>query len=122
VESFRWTLEVTKQILLFIKGLITGKVSAKMVGGPIFIAQVAGQSARQGFSALLSFMALLSVNLALLNVLPIPILDGGHLMILLVETAKKKSLSAKQRLVIQQLGLALIVFLIMFVIFNDVTR
>jgi regulator of sigma E protease len=55
-------------------------------------------------------------------VLPIPILDGGHLMILLVETAKKKSLSAKQRLVIQQLGLALIVFLIMFVIFNDVTR
>ena len=122
LESLRWTLGITKQILIFIKGLITGEVSAKMVGGPIFIAQVAGQSARQGFSYLLSFMALLSVNLALLNVLPIPILDGGHLFILLVETVKKKSLSAKQRLVIQQLGLALIIFLILFVLFNDLTR
>jgi regulator of sigma E protease len=93
-----------------------------MVGGPIFIAQIAGQSARQGFPSLLSFMALLSVNLALINVLPIPILDGGQLLILVAESLKKKSLSTKQRLIIQQVGLAMIIFLIMFVLFNDVTR
>jgi len=122
LESIRWILEITKQIAFFIKGLITGEISARMVGGPIFIAQVAGQSARQGFPSLLSFMALLSVNLTLLNMLPIPILDGGQLLILLVESVKRKSLTAKQRLVIQQLGLALIIFLIVFVLFNDVTR
>lgn len=122
LESVRWTLESTKQIVLFIKGLITGEVSPRMVGGPIFIAQVAGQTARQGFLYLLSFMAMLSVNLALLNVLPIPILDGGQLLILLMESVRRRSLSLKQRLVIQQLGLVLIIFLIMFVLFNDVTR
>lgn len=122
LESLRWTLDVTKQIIFFIKGLITGEVSARMVGGPIFIAQVAGQSVQQGFASLLSFMALLSVNLALLNLLPIPVLDGGHLLILLVESVKGSPLSAKQRVVIQQLGLALIIFLVLFVIFNDVTR
>ena len=122
LESTRWTIENTKQIVLFIKGLITGEVSAKMVGGPIFIAKVAGQSARQGFLSLLSFMAVLSVNLALLNIIPIPVLDGGQLLLLLVELVKRKSLSIKQRLIFQQVGLALIVFLIIFVLFNDVTR
>lgn len=122
LESISWTLDVTKQIAFFVKGLVTGEVSARMVGGPIFIAQVAGQSVQQGFASLLSFMALLSVNLALLNLLPIPILDGGHLLILLVEAVKRSSLSTKQRVVIQQLGLVLIVFMVLFVIFNDVTR
>ena len=122
MESIRWTIENTEQIALFIKGLITGEVSAKMLGGPIFIAKVAGQSARQGFVSLLSFMAVLSVNLALLNLMPIPVLDGGQLLLLLVELVKRKSLSIKQRLIFQQVGLAIIVFLIIFVLFNDVTR
>ncbi len=121
-ESLHWILQITEQIVLFIKGLITGQVSVKMVGGPIFIAQVAGQTARQGLPSLLSFMALLSVNLALLNVLPIPVLDGGQLLILVVESIKKRSLSTRQRMLIQQVGLAMIIFLILFVVFNDVTR
>jgi len=121
-ESARWTWETTEQIVLFIKGLFTGEVSARMVGGPIFIAQVAGQTARQGFTVLLSLMALLSVNLTLLNILPIPLLDGGQLFILLIEAIKRKTLTMKQRLVIQQLGLAIIVILLVLVLFNDVTR
>jgi regulator of sigma E protease len=93
-----------------------------MVGGPIFIAQVAGQTARQGLPTLLSFMALLSVNLALLNILPIPLLDGGQLLIMAIESIKGQPLSQRQRMVIQQLGLVLIIMLIAVVFFNDVTR
>jgi len=122
VESVRWTLQTTREIYRFIKGLFTGQVSARMVGGPIFIAQVAGQTARQGFTVLIYFMAMLSVNLALINVLPIPVLDGGQLCILLVESLKGGSLSQRQRLIVQQIGLALIILLIIFVMFNDVDR
>jgi len=121
-ESIRWTLWTTREIFQFIKGLITGRVSARMVGGPIFIAQVAGQTARQGFTVLVYFMAMLSVNLALINVLPIPVLDGGQLCILLVESLKGGSLSQRQRMIVQQVGLALIILLIIFVMFNDVDR
>jgi regulator of sigma E protease len=121
-ESVRWVLENTLQIVQFIKGLATGSVSVRMVGGPIFIAQVAGQTARQGLPTLLSFMALLSVNLALLNILPIPLLDGGQLLIMAIESIKGQPLSQRQRMVIQQLGLVLIIMLIAVVFFNDVTR
>jgi regulator of sigma E protease len=122
LESLRWTWQTTREIVRFIKGLVTGQVSARMVGGPIFIAQVAGQTARQGFSFLLYFMALLSVNLSLLNVLPIPVLDGGQMCVLFVEFIKGGSLTQRQRLIIQQVGLAIIILLIIFVVFNDVDR
>ena len=121
-ESVRWTLQTTAEIVGFIKGLVTGQVSARLVGGPIFIAQVAGQTARQGFPVLIYFMAMLSVNLALINVLPIPILDGGQLCILLVEFLKGGSLSQRQRIIVQQVGLAIIILLIIFVMFNDLDR
>ncbi len=121
-ESLRWTFQTTREIVLFIRGLLTGQVSARMVGGPIFIAQVAGQTARQGFTVLVYFMAMLSVNLALINVLPIPVLDGGQLCILLVETLKGGSLSQRQRVIVQQIGLVLIFLLIIFVVFNDLDR
>jgi len=121
-EGLRWTLLTTREIVQFIKGLVTGQVSARLVGGPIFIAQVAGQTARQGFTFLLYFMAMLSVNLSLINMLPIPVLDGGQLCILLVEFIKRGSLTQRQRLIVQQVGLALIILLIIFVMFNDVDR
>jgi regulator of sigma E protease len=121
-ESVRWTFQTTGEIVRFITGLFTGQVSARMVGGPIFIAQVAGQTARQGFTVLVYFMAMLSVNLALINILPIPVLDGGQLCILLVEFLKGGSLSQRQRLIVQQVGLAIIILLIIFVMFNDVDR
>ncbi len=121
-EGLRWTFLTTREIVQFIKGLVTGQVSARLVGGPIFIAQVAGQTARQGFTYLLYFMAMLSVNLALINMLPIPVLDGGQMCILVVEFIKGGSLTQRQRLIVQQIGLALIILLIIFVMFNDVDR
>ncbi len=113
---------VTYTILGFVKKLIMGQVSTDSVGGPIAIAQMAGDSARQGASSLFSFMAFLSINLAILNLLPIPALDGGQLVILGVEKLIRRPLSLRYRLIWQQTGMALLLLLMVFVVFNDVTR
>ena len=113
---------VTYTIVVFVKKLVLGEVSTDSVGGPIAIAQMAGDSARQGASSLFSFMAFLSINLAILNLLPIPALDGGQLLILGVEKVLRRPISLKYRLIWQQTGMALLLLLMVFVVFNDVTR
>ena len=113
---------VTYTIVDFVGKLVMGQVSTDSVGGPIAIAQMAGDSARQGASSLFSFMAFLSINLAILNLLPIPALDGGQLLILGVEKIIRRPLSLKYRMVWQQTGVALVLLLMVFVVFNDVTR
>ena len=113
---------VTFTIVDFVGKLVMGQVSTDSVGGPIAIAQMAGDSARQGASSLFSFMAFLSINLAILNLLPIPALDGGQLLILGVEKIIRRPLSLKYRMVWQQTGMALLLVLMVFVVFNDVTR
>jgi regulator of sigma E protease len=113
---------VTWESIKFIINLIRGAAPVKLLGGPIFIAQTAGETARLGIVSLLSFMALLSINLTIVNVLPIPMLDGGHLIFLLVEKIRRKPLSLKQRLAIQQVGLAFLFLLIVLVTYNDITR
>ncbi len=115
-------VNVTYTILVFVKKLVKGQVSTDSVGGPIAIARMAGDSARQGASSLFSFMAFLSINLAILNLLPIPALDGGQLLILGVEKILRRPISLKYRLVWQQTGMALLLVLMVFVVFNDVTR
>lgn len=109
-------------IFRFLYGLVSGQVSAKMIGGPVFIARVAGDAARQGFGSLLWLIAFLSVNLAIVNILPIPVLDGGHLVFLGVEKLRGKALSLKQRAVAQQVGLFFILIFISYVTFNDFLR
>ncbi len=106
----------------FIKRLVTGEVSAKLIGGPIFIAQQSGKEVRKGAANLFFFMALLSVNLAVLNVLPIPILDGGHLIFLFMEKVKGSPVSMRARMVAQQIGLFLLLGLILIVTYNDILR
>ncbi|KPJ50355.1 MAG: hypothetical protein AMJ41_01495 [candidate division Zixibacteria bacterium DG_27] len=113
---------ISYEILKFLFNLFTGAVSLKMIGGPLTIAQVAGETARQGFLSLLTFTALLSINLSLVNILPIPVLDGGHLLFLGVEAARRKPLSLKQRMWIQQVGMALLLLLMIFVTYNDILR
>ena len=112
----------TATILVFVKRLVSGQESGRALAGPVAIAQMAGQSARQGWEALFSFMALLSVNLAVLNLLPIPILDGGHLLILSVEGAIRRPLSGRQKEILQQLGFAFLLFLMIYVTFGDLGR
>ncbi|UCH10385.1 MAG: RIP metalloprotease RseP [Fidelibacterota bacterium] len=114
----RWFVR-TYNVLVMI---ITGKASLRDVGGPILIAQLAGQSAQSGFSALLGLLAIISINLAFINVLPIPALDGGHIAIALVETAMRRPLSLRARMAVQQLGVMLLLTLVVVVMYNDIMR
>jgi regulator of sigma E protease len=102
--------------------LITRALPSQTLGGPILIAQIAGDQARQGPSAFAYFLALLSVNLGVLNLLPIPILDGGHLLFFSVEALLRKPISQQARAVAQQVGLAVILTLTALVFYNDIVR
>src|SRR6185436_12549276 len=104
------------------RGLASGKVPAREIGGPILIGQLAGQFARAGMDVLLNLMGFLSVNLAVLNLLPIPVLDGGHLLFLVAEGIKGKPLSVGVRLRLSQVGLVFLVALMLFALTNDVMR
>ena len=101
--------------------IIIGKRSAKELGGPIKIAQYSTKSAEYGFQSLLWFIALLSVNLGLINLLPIPVLDGGHLLIYLVEFTLGKKIASKMQDFCFQIGLILLIMMTMFVTFNDLS-
>ena len=109
-------------IILSIKMLTSGQASIKELGGPIMIAQLAGETAKAGWIPFLSLMALISCNLAFLNILPIPGLDGGHIFITLIEGIIRRPLSMKMRMGIQQIGMALLLMLMITVIVNDVGR
>ncbi|UCG76732.1 MAG: RIP metalloprotease RseP [Gemmatimonadota bacterium] len=119
--SFR-TWYWVRTTLEFIGQLVSGGSSAKEVGGPILIGQLSGQAARAGIWSLLAFMAVISVNLAILNLLPVPVLDGGHLTFLAFEAVRGRALSVEQRIRLTQVGMVLIVGLMVWVITNDVLR
>ena len=102
--------------------IATGGASMKEIGGPILIAQLAGESARAGMIALLSFTAIISINLAFINILPIPGLDGGHILLVTLEAITRRQFPLKVRMVIQQAGMAMLLLLIIVVIYNDLSR
>ncbi len=116
------TVAVTSMILGFLRDLVTGNAPASSVGSIGAIAEMSGAAARQGLSVFLDWMALFSINLAVLNLLPIPILDGGHLMFLLVEAVRGKALSVQQRMRLSQVGLVIVLGIMVFALSNDVRR
>ena len=116
------TWQNTVMVAGFFARFVSGKESFSNLGGPLFIASVAGQVAEQGWRMLFSFMAILSINLAILNLLPIPVLDGGQLLFILIEKLKGRPLSLAQRLRVQQVGLAFLFVLIILVTINDLMR
>ncbi len=109
-------------IIYSIQMLGSGAASISDLGGPIMIAQLAGQTAEAGLTPFLTFMALLSVNLAFLNILPIPGLDGGHIFIHLIEGLLRRPIKIKTRVIIQQIGMVLLLMLMVTVIMQDITR
>ena len=121
-EGVSYTNRVLALTVVSIYKLITQEIPVNTLGGPILIAQVAGQQAEQGPTYLLHFMAILSVNLALLNLLPIPILDGGHLFFILWEAVRGKPMAVKHREMAQALGLMLILALMVLVFYQDIMR
>jgi regulator of sigma E protease len=122
VDGVNTTIFILVESIKFIVGLITGTASIKLLGGPLFIVQTAGETAKSGFVNLLTFLALLSVNLSFINVLPIPVLDGGHLLFLAIEKIKGSPLSLKQRATAQQIGIAFLILLMIFITYNDLLR
>lgn len=122
VHGARETWRFTRLILDYLGGLFTGEASARDVGGPILIYQISEQVARLGLDAYLNFMALFSINLAILNLLPIPILDGGQLLFLAVEGVRGRALSIEQRIRLSQVGLVLVVGIMVWALANDVLR
>lgn len=116
------TWETTVLTLQMLSKMITGDVSWKNVSGPISIADYAGQSAQMGLASYLAFLALISVSIGVLNLLPIPILDGGHLMYYLIEMVKGSPLSDKAIIIGQKIGLVMLFTLMTFAIYNDISR
>jgi regulator of sigma E protease len=102
--------------------MIVGDISSKNIGGPLTIANISGEAAAQGASSVVFLIAILSINLGVLNLLPIPILDGGHLLFFLIEGILRKPLGERQREVAQQAGLVLLVGVMIFAFWNDLER
>jgi regulator of sigma E protease len=121
-EGFLQSCEMTWLTLMTLGKLITFNISLKMLGGPIVIAKMTGSAAKTGISSLIIFMALLSLNLSIINLLPIPVLDGGHLFFLLIELIMRKPLDTKKMELVQKIGLALLILLFATVTYNDILR
>lgn len=121
-EGVYQTWQIAKLTALAIGKVISGAISAKTLGGPIMIAQLAGQQAKAGIINLIFFIALLSVNLGIINLLPIPVLDGGHLMFFFIEAVSRKPVNLKVREVAQQVGVFILILLMIFVFYNDIVR
>lgn len=117
------TWDVGVQTLWILGRLLMGEISPKTIGGPLFIAGEASRQAQQGgVLSVVLLTAVLSVNLAILNLLPIPILDGGHLLFSLIEALRGRPVSLRKREIAQQVGLALLIALMVFAFYNDIFR
>jgi regulator of sigma E protease len=114
------TCFVIDRTVAYIGGVFSGRESTDQLGGPIRIAQVSGQVATAGFVALLHLAAVLSVSIGLLNLFPIPLLDGGHLLFYAIEAARGRPLSDRAQEVGFRIGLALVLMLMIFATFNDI--
>jgi regulator of sigma E protease len=109
-------------VVTSVKRLVTGQASARELGGPIAIAQMSGQAARLGIDWFLNFLAFFSVSLAVLNLLPIPVLDGGHAMFLIAEAIRRRPLSPQLRLRLTQFGMLVVLAIMVIALSNDVLR
>ena len=116
------TYNLSVKTLQFIGKMISGNMGTENLSGPIGIAQMAGDTAQAGFLPFMYLMALLSISLAVLNLLPIPVLDGGQLTLLGIEAIRGKPLPEKAENIIYTGGAAIVVMLMVFAIFNDISR
>ncbi|GAX59258.1 membrane-associated Zn-dependent proteases 1 [Candidatus Scalindua japonica] len=111
-----------KRIYLTIQGFVSKKLSTKALGGPVLIAQASYESAKSGIGKLMYFMAIISINLAVINILPVPVLDGGHLMFLGIEKIKGSPISEKTMAIANYIGMGLVLSLMVYATKNDIMR
>jgi regulator of sigma E protease len=120
--AYRYGMTITSTTInIFIK-LLSRKISVKNLGGPISIAQMGGEAASWGLERLIELIAVISINLGIVNLFPLPAFDGGQILIALFEGIRRKRLSQKTRLTLQKIGYAIILLLIILVMYNDITR
>ncbi|GAB0056354.1 Metalloprotease MmpA [Candidatus Magnetaquicoccaceae bacterium FCR-1] len=122
VKGVEHAWRMTDMIVTGVWKIITRSIPADQIGGPLMIAEMAGKTAEQGASSMLFFMALISINLGILNLLPIPVLDGGHLLFFLIEAVKGSPLSEQVRLQANRAGMFLLIVLMAWAMKNDLTR
>jgi regulator of sigma E protease len=122
IAGFKESYKLLAITLEFLYKLVAGKASPKSLGGPIMIAHVAGEAAKTGLAELIYFMGFLSLQLGILNLLPIPVLDGGHLLFFGIEAIHGKPPSIKTREIAQQIGLVILLILMVYVVYNDILR
>jgi regulator of sigma E protease len=116
------TVDLTVQTFVTLYKVVVGKISRKALGGPILIAQLSAQTIHLGFEYFLGLLVLLSINLCVINLLPIPVLDGGRILIFLIEAVRRKKLTKKEWNIALQAGWVLIFLIFAFVTFNDIVR
>ena len=121
-KGFERNVQLLGMTFAFVGDLLTFKASIKMLGGPIMIFQVTGEAARTGLSEFIAFMAFLSLQLGILNLFPIPVLDGGHIFFLLVEGVIGRPVEPQYREMAQRVGFLLLILLILVVSYNDIAR
>jgi regulator of sigma E protease len=121
-RGFMKTVHVTKITVISLGKIVTGEISSKNLGGPILIAQMSARAAKSGVSNLLFFMGFVSVTLGVMNLLPIPVLDGGHLLFLAVEGILRRPPSLRVRELSMQLGFVILLTVMVFAFYNDIMR
>jgi regulator of sigma E protease len=121
-ESWRQNIQLTKLTYQTLEGIIERRMSAKGLSGPIGIAQLSGQAAREGPAVYIGLMAAVSLNLAIFNLLPIPILDGGVMLMLLVEMLLRRDLSLKIKEAVVRVGFVFLMMVVVFVLYNDIAK
>ncbi|MFP4081617.1 MAG: RIP metalloprotease RseP [Candidatus Aminicenantes bacterium] len=121
-ESVKQNAKLAFLVVNFVKDLITGEVSTRQLGGPIEIANFSYAAFRMGFLAMLGWIAFISLQLGIINLVPIPVLDGGQIFVLMLEGISRKDFSPKVKQIVMQIGFAMFVILIAFVILNDVQK
>ena len=116
--TWRWS----ELMVVGIVKMIQGELSTKNIAGPVFIAKTSGEVAAQGFLSLAIFVAIISINLGIVNLLPVPVLDGGHLMFFAIEGIRGRPVEERGREIAHQIGLLLLLSLMTFAIYNDIMR
>ena len=121
-ESIRTNVKSASLILQYLEGLIERRMSAKSIEGPIGIARLSGEAAREGATAFFGLMAMVSLNLAVFNLLPIPILDGGLILLLLIEMVMRRDMSLEIKEAVFKVSMVFLMAVVMFVLYNDISK